>query len=259
MKTDAIFYELFKEFPDIFFELINKPQTNANIYEFTTPEIKQRSFRLDGVFSTLENFSNEPIYFVEVQFYKDEEFYDRLFTGIFLYFSQYQPANADWYAIVIYDKRSNESVYPPRYHALREIHLRCIYLNELEEVASSLGLGILKLIVESQNNAIQFAKQLVNKAREELTDVIIQEKVLEFIETIFVYKFPNLSREEIEAMLNLDLIKHTRVYQEAKEEGKQEIVLEVVPKLLQRGLSLQEIAEILEVDVETVRKAARQT
>lgn len=263
MKTDAIFYELFKEFPDIFFELINKPQTNPNIYEFTTPEIKQRSFRLDGVFSTLENFSNEPIYFVEVQFYKDEEFYDRLFTGIFLYFSQYQPANADWYAIVIYDKRSNESVYPPRYRALREMHLRCIYLSELEEVASSLGLGILKLIVESQKNAIQFAKQLVNKAREELTDAIIQDKVLEFIETIFVYKFPNLSREEIEAMLNLDLIKHTRVYQEAKEEGKeegkQEIVLEVVPKLLQRGLSLQEIAEILEVDVETIRKAARQT
>ncbi|MGI2902924.1 hypothetical protein [Tolypothrix sp. VBCCA 56010] len=44
-------------------------------------------------------------------------------------------------------------------------------------------------------------------------------------------------------MLNLDFIKHTKVYQEAKEEGKQEakqkILLEVVPKLLQRGLSLQ--------------------
>ena len=66
-----------------------------------------------------------------------------------------------------------------------------MYLNEIEEVASSLGLGILKLIVESQNNATQFAKQLVNKAREELTDAVIQKKVLEFIETIFVYKFPN--------------------------------------------------------------------
>jgi predicted transposase/invertase (TIGR01784 family) len=76
MKTDAIFYELFKQFPIIFFELIGKPQTNTNIYEFTTPEIKQRSFRLDGVFSTLDNFANEPIYFIEVQFYKDEEFYD---------------------------------------------------------------------------------------------------------------------------------------------------------------------------------------
>lgn len=71
MKTDTIFYELFKEFPDIFFELIGKPDTNPSIYEFKSSEIKQSSFRLDGIFSTSENFTNEPIYFVEVQSYKD--------------------------------------------------------------------------------------------------------------------------------------------------------------------------------------------
>lgn len=83
-----------------------------------------------------------------------------------------------------------------------------------------------------------------------MTDAILQQKVLEFIEAIVVYKFPNLSREEIEAMLNLNLIRQTKVYQEAKEEGK----LEVVPKLLKRGFSIQEIAELLGVDVEAVRK-----
>ncbi len=255
MKTDAIFYELFKQFPLIFFELIGKPETNPNAYEFTTPEIKQRGFRLDGVFSTLENFSNEALYFVEVQFYKDEEFYDRLFTGIFLYFSEYQPPNLDWCAIVIYDTRSRESEYPQRYRALREPHLRCVYLDEIGDTGSeSLGLGIVKLIVESEKQAREFGKQLVSKVREELTDAIIQEKVLEFIETIFVYKFPNLSREEIEAMLNLNLLRETRVYKEAKEEAK----LEVVPRLLERGLSVQEVAEILELDVEAVRKAARE-
>lgn len=259
MKTDAIFYELFKQFPIIFFELIGKPQTNTNIYEFTTPEIKQRSFRLDGVFSTLDNFANEPIYFIEVQFYKDEEFYDRLFTGIFLYFSQYQPPNPDWYAIVIYDVRSRESTFPPRYRALRESHLRCVYLDEMgESTSDSLGLGIVKLIVESKKKSGSFAKQLITQVREELTDAIIQEKVLEFIETIVVYKFPNLSREEIESMLNLSLLKQTRVYQEAKEEGKLELALAVVPKLLQRGLSVQEVAELLEVDVESVRQVAKE-
>ncbi|BAZ29882.1 hypothetical protein NIES4074_23290 [Cylindrospermum sp. NIES-4074] len=94
------------------------------------------------------------------------------------------------------------------------------------------------------------------------TDAIIQEKVLEFIETIVVYKFPNLSREEIESMLNLSLLKQTRVYQEAKEEGKEEgkleLALAVVPKLLQRGLSVQEVAELLEVDVESVRQVAKE-
>jgi predicted transposase YdaD len=45
--------------------------------------------------------------------------------------------------------------------------------------------------------------------------------MLEFIETVLVYKLPNLSREEIKAMLGLDVqLKQTRFYQEAAEEGK---------------------------------------
>jgi predicted transposase/invertase (TIGR01784 family) len=93
----------------------------------------------------------------------------------------------------------------------------------------------------------------------ELGDVIIQRKVLEFIEEIIVYKFPNFNREEIEAMLNLNLVKQTRVYQEAKEEvkeeAKEELKLELVPKLVQKGLSIQKIAELLELDVEILRKS----
>ena len=58
MKTDAIFYEIFKEFPHIFFEIIGEPETNINTYEFTAPESKQKSFRLDGLFSPLEAFHN---------------------------------------------------------------------------------------------------------------------------------------------------------------------------------------------------------
>lgn len=258
MKTDAIFYEIFKEFPSIFFEFIGKLDTNTNAYEFTAPEIKQRAFRLDGVFSPLEEFPNEPLYFVEIQFYKDEAFYDRLFTSIFLYFSQYQPPNPDWYAIVIYDKRSNEASFPLRYRALLEPHLRRFYLDELvEEVGESLGVGILRLVVESENKAGNLAKQLIDKAREELTDALIQTKVLEFIETIIVYKFPNLSREEVEAMLDLNIIRGTKVYQEAFEEGELKGKLKIVPKLVQRGLSIQEIAELLELDAKAIRKALK--
>lgn len=256
MKTDAIFYEIFKEFPNIFFEIIGKPEINTNTYEFTAPEIKQKSFRLDGVFSPLEEFSNEPLYFVEIQFYKDEEFYDRLFTSIFLYFTQYQPPLPDWFAIVIYDKRSNERSYPLRYRSLLEPHLRRFYLDELEDVSDdSLGVGIVRLVVKSQNKTGEFAKTLINKAKEELTDTSYQRKVLEFIETIVVYKFPNLSREEIETMLNLNLLKETRVYQEAKEEGEIKAKLKILPKLVQRGMSIQEIATILELDTETIRNA----
>ena len=63
-------------------------------------------------------------------------------------------------------------------------------------------------------------------------------------------------------MLNISLLRGTRVYQEAKEEGRLEGRLEsrvqLVSKLLQKGLSIQEIADLLELDVEEVRRVARE-
>ena len=202
------------------------------------------------------NFEGIPLYFVEIQYYKDDEFYDRLFTSIFLYFTQYQPPQPDWFAIVIYDKRSNERSYPPRYRSLLEPHLRRFYLDELENTPDdSLEVGIVRLVIESENKVGNFAKTLINKAKEELTDTLTQRKVIEFIETIVIYKFPNLSREDIEAMLDLNLLKETKVYQEAKEEGELETKLKILPKLIERGMSIQEIAELLELDTEVIRKA----
>jgi predicted transposase/invertase (TIGR01784 family) len=267
MKTDNIFYKLFQEFPEIFFELIGKPQTNLNLYEFKSQEIKETSFRLDGIFLTLETTPNEPIYFVEAQFYKDKVFYDRFFTSILLYFYQFQPSNPEWYAIVIFDTRSNDVDFPQRLNSFREVHLRCFYLDEMEETSySSLGLGIVKLIVESKAKAKESAKQLVNKTRQEVNDAAIQRKVLELIEAILVNKFPNMSREEIKEMLSLELIRGTRFYQElkdeakeeAKQEVKEEVKLEMVRKLLRRGMNVEDVADILDVNVEVVRKIANE-
>ncbi len=153
-----------------------------------------------------------------------------------------------------------------------EPHLRRFYLDELDNAPDdSLGIGIVRLVIESKNKAGEFAKNLIDKAKEELTDTLIQRKVLEFIETIVVYKFPNLSREEIETMLNLNILKETRVYQEAKaegreegreegkEEGKLETKLKMIPIFLELGLTVQEIAERLELDMEEVRKVLEET
>ena len=259
MKTDVIFYELIKELPQIFFELIEKPDTNPNIYTFTAPEVKQQSFRLDGVFSPREGFENEPLYFVELQTYKDEEFYERLFGEIFVYFRQYQPANSDWYAIVIYDKRIHESPPHPRYRVLIEQHLRCIYLNELSTQAEySLGVGIAKLFVETPKKAPDLAQQLITQARENLPDENLQKKVLAFIQAIVFYKFPTLALEEIEAMLDLDEFKNTRLYQSLLQKTEVETKLKLTSKCVERGMSIQEIAEFLEVDAEIIRKHLQQ-
>lgn len=50
MKTDSIFYRLFQEFPSIFFKLLGNPSEEASLYQFSSIEIKQTAFRIDGVF-----------------------------------------------------------------------------------------------------------------------------------------------------------------------------------------------------------------
>ncbi|WP_229452913.1 hypothetical protein [Nostoc sp. CHAB 5715] len=66
-----------------------------------------------------------------------------------------------------------------------------------------------------------------------------------------------MSREEVEAMLGLNL-EETRVYREAKAEGEEKILKAAVPLLLKTGMSIEQIAQQLNVDVEAVRLAAQQ-
>jgi predicted transposase/invertase (TIGR01784 family) len=66
MRTDTIFYQLFLTFHSLLFELLGQPLENANDYQFTSAEIKEKSFRFDGIF--MPNKEDKPIYFVEVKF-----------------------------------------------------------------------------------------------------------------------------------------------------------------------------------------------
>lgn len=255
MKTDTLFYQLFQEFPWIFFQLIDREQINISAYEFIAPEIKQRSFRLDGLFTTTEEYSDLPLFFVEVQFYEEANFYDRLFPSIFLYFSQYKPVNSEWYAIVIFDKENNDVTIPNRYRDLAETRLQRIYLDRVSEAEQlNLGVGILKLVVEPSSNAGELARNLITRTEQEILDRTNQKQLQELIETIIIYKFPNLTYEEIETMLNLQEIKQTRVYQDAKDEGKLEQKIEMIPLLQELGLTVEQIAERLEIEENLVRQ-----
>jgi response regulator RpfG family c-di-GMP phosphodiesterase len=66
------------------------------------------------------------------------------------------------------------------------------------------------------------------------------------------YKFTQKSRWEIAQMLGLSDFRQTRVYQETAEEVK----LESVPRFLALGLSLEKIAQGLDLDIEQVKQAA---
>ena len=210
------------------------------------------------MFTTTEEYSDLPLFFVEVQFYQESDFYDRLFPSIFLYFSQYKPTNPDWYAIVVFDRKSNDVIIPPRYREIAATRLQRIYLDEISQQEElDIGISILKLVVEPKNNAGELARNLITRTEQEILDRTNQKQLQELIETIIIYKFPNLTYEEIETMLNLQEIKQTRVYQDAKlegiEEGKLEQKLEMIPLLQELGLTVKQIAQRLELEEEIVR------
>jgi predicted transposase/invertase (TIGR01784 family) len=260
VKTDTIFYRLFKGFPSIFFELINQSPEQAKTYEFTSREVKELSFRLDGLFLPKNEQSNEPFYVVEVQFQPDENFYYRVFTELFIFLKQYKPTH-QWRVVVIYPSRRIEREQPLNFRELFPRVTR-IYLDELGEAASdSLGINVVKLVIEQEKTAPEQARRLIEQAQVQITDETTKQNLIDLIETIIVYKLPQKSREEIQAMFGLSELKQTKVYQEAKQEGfaegEQKAKLKAIPRLMQLGLSVEMIAEGLDLSVEVVQQASQ--
>lgn len=66
----------------------------------------------------------------------------------------------------------------------------------------------------------------------------------------------------MERTFSLQDLKQTRFYQEAKEEGRQqgllEVKLEAVPRLLEFGLTVEQIAQVLNLEVAQVEQAKQQ-
>ncbi len=259
VKTDPIFYRLFQTVPSTFFELMGRSPEDAITYEFRSVEIKQTAFRIDGVFIPVDRAERSPILFVETQFQWDEGFYYRLFSEITLYLRQYQSMR-DWQAVIIYPSRSVESPVPPAYQDWLVLpKIQRLYLNELATVTpeTSLGVSLAKLVVESEARTPKQAKGLIAKAQRDVDNRLIQREIIELIETIMVYKFPQKSRQELEAMLGLGDLKQTKVYQEAEQEGERKAKIESVPRLLQMGLTLEQIAQGLNLPIEEVKQAAQ--
>ena len=218
MKTDTLFYQLFQSFHSLLFELIERPITEAEGYQFSSVEVKEKAFRFDGIFIPATN--DKPFFLIEVQFQPKEDFYWEFLSEIFLYLNQYRPKQ-EWQAVAIFARRSFEPEIP---NYVREIiasnRIVRVYLDDwLDRETDSFAINIIQLILSSESQAVTMARRLGEKIEQE-NDPEIQEQVLELIETVLVYKFPKLSRQEIETMFTYSDLKQTRVYQEAREEGE---------------------------------------
>jgi predicted transposase/invertase (TIGR01784 family) len=251
MRRDSIFYALFQRSPNLLFELLDVLPASADGYRFESVAVKEPKFEIDGVFLPPQSGSPGVVYFCEVQFQKDEKLYERLFGESFLYFYRNRDLFSDWAAVVIYPSRSIEQTNGYPYRALldsNQVHL--IYLDELGEIAElPLGVALMVLTTIEEDAAPAAARMLLNRTAQETATSEIARGIIDLIGTIMVYKFTNLSRQEIDAMLGIRL-EETRVYREAREEEREKIAL----NLLRKNIPLETISEATGLSIEQLQE-----
>jgi len=270
VKTDTLFYRLFKDHPDLVFQLLGETAPCIGTYEFGSQEVKQLAFRIDGVLNPSPAAADLPIVFVEVQGYRDQQktLYHSFFAEIFSYLRDYQPPN-DWLGLLLFTKRSLDPQLPLHFQDYASsARFKRVYLDELpaDLANQSLELNVLQLIGVEDEVAPERARQLVARARNEVTDGAERERVVELVLATLVYKFPTLEREAIRQMLGLDELKQTRFYQEiaeeeraeGREEERERMLSLTVPSFLELGLTVEQVAEKLKTDVLTVERIIRQ-
>ena len=114
--------------------------------------------------------------------------------------------------------------------------LRRIYLEDYQHISDP-EYVILKLISCSLEETVPFVQTLTGEPDK------LSKDMLEFIETVLVYKLPHLSREEIRIMLALNdvQLKQTRFYQEIAAEVMQLGKLEGMQQGIEEGTLKGEI------------------
>jgi predicted transposase/invertase (TIGR01784 family) len=221
MKQDTIFYQLFKRSPTLLFELLANFPPQAADYRFDSVEVKETAFRADGVFLPPTPEGN--VYFGEVQQAKDNLLYERLMAEISIFAYRDRESFKDWRAVVIYPSRDIEQ---ERLEIVQEFlasgRITRIYLNELgsiEDLPWGLALMVLTILPSDE---------MLAKAKEMLERFFIQETtptetsiegsaILDLVITAIVYKFSELNRDEVLAMLGLEL-QEPKAFREIREE-----------------------------------------
>lgn len=109
-----------------------------------------------------------------------------------------------------------------------------------------LGVQIFQLVVARKKQLLERVTVLINQVKQQFTQENYRLQLLNLLSVIVLEKLPEMSRQELEAMFSIDDLKKTRFAQElmaeSKAEGKIEGKLEVIPSLLRKGFSVEEMA-----------------
>jgi predicted transposase/invertase (TIGR01784 family) len=239
MRRDTLYYQIFKEFPELLFLLTGAPPQNAAGYRFSSVEVKEPTFRIDGVFEPLVLDGTGTMYLAEVQMQPDPKLYERTFAELFALFHRSRELYNDWRCVMFYLSRSTEQKVTHPYRALLESEqVQIVYLDELGNIRDlPLMVSLAVLPTVSPKKAPAEARDILARAKEQPEQYAV---IVDLVTRVMSYMFIDQTPQEIDQMLDIQF-EETRVYKDTRAQ----VTLNMVLRLLGRNCG--------QLDIELVR------
>ena len=259
MKTDELFYELFRFSPESLLELVRLDVQGP--YRFESITVKSTEKRFDGYFKNLSG--DGPDIFLEIQGYRDNNIYWRLFREICTFHEQRQN-DRPFAAIVLFIDNSLDPGNPPLTPAPPHRLMRCDLIECLKNIeANATPLVVLKPLTLQKKGDLHRA---VDEWKAGIDDMGLSKNkkktLTELLEYAILQRFKDITLEEIRKMIQLTPLEETvavkELIQETLEKGmkKGQLIgqIQLLQRLLKRpqtpnktltGLGLKELQAML--------------
>lgn len=243
MKTDELFYELFTIDPHSLFRLVQLDLEGE--YTFESLTIKTTEKRLDGLCRRTDGPG--PNGFVEIQGYEDPTFYWRAWRELATYYEQTNDPNPFVLIVVFLDEKYDPQNCPIEQVAWPHQFIRVNLKPCLEAVGEHAGaLTVLKPLLCTRKTQVMTE---IHAWKAEIRSLSLPahqiQTLLELLEYLIIQRFPTMSRQEVETMLQLTPLEETTIGRELKHlwtaEGRQEGRQEGEKKGLTKGELIGEI------------------
>jgi predicted transposase/invertase (TIGR01784 family) len=238
--SDKLFFWMFQNHPDSLLRLLRDLPADAIGYRFSAPVLKEREYRLDGLFLPPANRPDLPAVILEAQMAADPGFLRRLYAESSRWLQQ-QPEIDQWRVVVICPHRSLNFGRPVAVAEFIQERVRWIELlpAAADPTAEPL-LRALALLVQPEEQI----PASVAAIRTRVAATSEEKEMADVIAAILLTRFSGRSIQEICAMGGITLEEFTQTVayreifgqgrQEGRQEGREEGELDLAIRLLRR-------------------------
>lgn len=236
--SDKLFFWMFQNHPDSLLRLLRDLPADATGYRFSAPVLKEREYRLDGLFLPPENRQDLPAVILEAQMATDQGFLRRLYAESSRWLQQHQEID-QWRVVVICPHRGMNFGRPEAVAEFIQERVRWIEL--LPAAADPTAVPLLRalaLLVQPEEQIPASTAAI----RTRVAATAEEKEMADVIAAILLTRFNSRSIQEICAMggITLEEFSQTVAYkeifgqgrQEGRQEGREEGELDLALRLL---------------------------